>query len=627
MEGVKLDDTKIGSVKAAISSFGERVFQTNTKTQKSQENYSKASTKTPDWLGESRKFTDEAESELLAARKTVKVLTKRIEESNSRRKTDIRAFRKLNETKTSYSESSQYDKVVEDLRLIKHERDKLKLDMGSVMKEKRRAEKEKDKSLSKIQSCSSLFEELEWKIEEINEEQVLVELAKMEAIKELIEIQDWRRENSERFAAEMEENSNKQSDLIQEIEDAKGLQTELAIALLDINILESELQIFKEMEEEVEKKVAKDRADTDLEEEENSDLICLLDSAKKEVEDTKKALISIKEESFLLMTSMDIIREERKYVADEMAHAKYKEEKVNMVIQNLNSKLLRAKAELESTSAAEETAKSILSNLIGKLEQLKPEAESAKKELRRIRNEARIIKEEIQKAETDIVSSEENFQVSMHKLQAAKESECIALENLKEFIENTLRSRASTSHRSTTITISKLEYEYLIDHAAGAKEIADKKIAASQAWTEALKASEKEILIKIELLEREARKQRLEEEQEASEIEQIIKENEVIADEFENWRQNIQAKKLRPELISIPSKSMNRTVRLARSVSSKGTNRGVKMAPGKRGKARGSSPPAFHETPKSTLFAVRKKRKVLPNLAKFFRKSLEKNLL
>lgn len=409
--------------------------------------------------------------------------------------------------------------------------------------------------------------------------------------------------------------------MIQEIEDAKGLQTELAIALLDINILESELEKFKEAE----KKVAKDRVDSDLEEEENSDLTCLLDSAKKEVEDTKKALFSIKEESFQLMTCMDIIREERKYVAEGMIRPKYKEEKVNMAIQNLNSKLLRAKAELESTSAAEETGKSILSNLIRKLEQLKSEAESAEKELSRIRNEARIIKEEIQKAETKIVSSEENFQVSMQELQAAKESECIALENLKEFIENTLRSRASTSHRSTTITISKLEYEYLTGHAAGAKEIADKKIAASLAWTDALKASEKEMLIKIELLERESRKQRLEEEQKAYETEQIIKENEVIADEFENWKQNIQAKKLRPELISIPSTSLNRSVRLARSVSSRGINRSVKMAPGKRRKARGSSPPAFHGTPRSTPLAVRKKRKVLPNLAKFFRKSLEKN--
>ncbi|XP_073157553.1 protein PLASTID MOVEMENT IMPAIRED 2-like [Henckelia pumila] len=621
MDRFKLqDDSKIGSVKAAISSFaGERIVK------KFQEKHSKASR---EWMGETRIFTDEAESELFAAKKTVKDLTLRIEESNSRRKADIRAFQKLNEIKTSDSESSQYDKVVEELRLIKEELNKLKMDMGSVVEEKRRAKKEKHKSMLKIQSCSSLSVELDRQIEEINEEQVLVELAKMEALQELIEIQDWRRENGEIFVAKMEENSKKLRDVIQEIDDAKGLQTELVMSLLDISILESELEIYKEMEKELEKNVAKDGVDSDLEEDENSDLVCLLDSANKEVEDAKKALVSLKEESFQLMTSMDIIREERRYVAEGTSHAKNKEEKVNMVVQNLKSKLLRAKAELESTSAAEETAKAISSNLIRKLEQLKPETESAKKELYRIRNEARIIKEEIQRTETEIVSWEENFQLSMQELEAAKESESTALENLKELIENTLRSRASTSQRSSTITISKVEYEYLTGHAAGAKEIADKKIAASQAWIEALKASEKEMLIKIQLLEREARKQRVEEEQEAYETEQIIKENEVIADEFENWRQSIQAKKLRPELISIPSKNVNRSVRLARSVSNRGINRSVKMAPGKRGKARGSSSPAFQATPRSTPFAVRKKKKVLPNLAKFFRKSSDqRNLL
>ncbi|KZV42241.1 protein PLASTID MOVEMENT IMPAIRED 2-like [Dorcoceras hygrometricum] len=612
MDGVKLDDSKTGSVKAAVSTYGGRTVKTNTTT--AQKNYSKESTKT---RGESGKFADEAESELFAAKRTVKDLTLRIEESNSRRKAEVRAFQKLNGIET---DSSHYDRVVEELRLIKHKRDKLKLDMGSVMKEKRRAEKEKDECLSKIHSCSSLFEELVRKIEEMNEEQVLVEIAKMEAIKELIEIQDWRIKKGENFASEMEEYSRKQRDVLEVIEVAKGLEAELAIALSDITILESAVEKYKEME----KKVAQG---SDLDKDEYSDLLSLLDSAKKEVKDAKETLSSIKEESFKLMTSMDIIREERKYVADEMAPAKNKEEKVNMTIQNLNSKLLRAKDQLESMSAAEETAKSIVSNLIVKLEQLKPEAEAARKELSRIRNEARTIKEEIQKTETEIVSSEENFQVLMQELEAAKVSESIALENLKELIENTLRSRASTSQRSSTITISKLEYEYLTGHAAGAKEIADKKIAASQACVEALKASEKEILIKIQLMEREARKLRMDEGREAYETEQIIKENEVIADEFENWKRNMQAKKLRPESISISSKTTNKSVRLARSVSNRGTNKSVKMAAGKRGKARGSSSPAFHGTPRSTPFVVRKRRKVLPNLAKLFSKSSEKILL
>ena len=47
--------------------------------------------------------------------------------------------------------------------------------------------------------------------------------------------------------------------------------------------------------------------------------------------------------------------------------------------------------------------------------------------------------------------------------------------------------------------------EYLTEHAVRAEGTADKKVATAHVWIEALKASEKEILMKTELAQREIR--------------------------------------------------------------------------------------------------------------------------
>ncbi|KAI3451789.1 hypothetical protein Pfo_008454 [Paulownia fortunei] len=632
MDGGKLPERKTGSVKAAVSSYGERILEGNPTIKKFQTNYpEKPYTKTRELhqakrdtnqLKESRKLaesvTAEAKSELSAAKKTVKDLMLRIEESNSRGKAQMGDLEKLKMGKRKegkwYSGNSQCSKVLRELESIKRELSKLKLDMASVLEEKRRAEKETDSSLSKkTQSYLSSFETLNKEIEDINEEHVLVELARLEAIKEYEEIEAQRRERAEIYSAAIEETRKKKQNMIQETEDAIELETKLALTISDINMLETELKQIKEMDKGLERnEILRYRLVSNFQEEDESGSASLLESVLKELEATKKELALVKEESFQFMASMDVVRNELRHVADQTARLKKKEEKSEMTIQNLNSKLLRAKAKLEATSAAEDKAKSIVSNLLLTLEQLKSETETTKKERSLISEETAVIKAEVQRTETEIDLAEERLQAALQDLKAAKSSEAIALENLKALIEKTMRNRASASRPGSTITISKFEYEYLTGHAAGAKEIADKKVAAAQAWIEALKASEKEIQIKSELLRRETRELRVEEEREVQQTEGSTNAKKMVEDDFENWRQRMEPENLKPE-IALPSKAMNRSIK--------------KMTPTRRGKARRSASPVVRGTPRSTSFTVRRRRKVMPNLAKFFSgKSIEKNL-
>ncbi|CAA2938386.1 Hypothetical predicted protein [Olea europaea subsp. europaea] len=583
-----------------MDSYGERITDGNSVVKKLQKNYSEKQypgrrelhqvRRDTSHFNESRKLaesvTAQAETELFSAKKTGKSLTSAIEESNLQAKTQMGELEKLKMSEKSDGKWN-YEKVLRELKSVKQELSKLKLDMASILDEKRRAEKEAESSMSKRTTYSSSVESLTKEIDEIKEEHMLVELARIEAIKEYEEIEAQKKETAERYSNALEETRKKMNEMIQEIEDSEELEAKLAIAVSDIKMLEH-VKDIKEMDKRLQRA---------------SESRLALESIEDEFEATKKELALVKEESFQFMSSMDIVRGELKHVAEETARLRRKEEKAERTIQNLNSKLLRAKAKLEAVSTAEDKAKSIASNLVHTLDQLKSETESAKRERSLISEGTAIIKAEIQKTETEIDLVEERLQIALQELKTARLSEATALKNLESLIEKTMKNRASTSRDKSTITISKFEYDYLKGHASGAEELADKKVAAAEAWIEALKASEKEILIKIELAQRETRELRVEEDREVNEAERSLHTKKIFEEELQNRRQKYEPQNLQPD-IRLPRKSMNRS---------------GKMTPARRGKHRKSASPMVRSVFKSsTPFTVERRRKVMPNLAKFF---------
>lgn len=521
----------------------------------------------------------------------------RIEQSNSRAIAQMEYLEKLKkgsrrgEGGRRRSKSYPSVEVMKELEIVKGELDKLKLEMASLLEEKRRAEKETEASELKARSKKVAAEALEGEIEEVNEEHVLAELARIEAIREYETIESQRKNDSEKHEAAMEESRRKMDDMHTEIEASKDLVTKLAMTASDINMLEGELKQVKEIGNAIEQGIIKSVGESKCIPQDGvgSNDPELLHSITKDIESGKKELASLREESFKFMGSMDIIRTELKNVSAEKARAKKREEKVDLTLQNLNAKLLRGKAKMEAASLAEEKAKSIVSNLSRNLEKLKAEADTAREENALIKEENDTVKAEIDKTESEIDLARERLQVAMEELKSIKSSEAKALEDLQRLIENTVKSRASASKQ---ITISKFEYEYLRGRAAGAEEIADKKVAAAQAWIEALKASEKEIQIETEMAKKDIRELRIEEEQRVNRMQQ---------------QQPFPAKE------RVESESETQWQNRAKSA-----NRNGNVTPFRRGKPRKSASPAVRGTPRSASFTVRRKTKVMPNLAQLF---------
>ncbi|KAJ9682826.1 hypothetical protein PVL29_018700 [Vitis rotundifolia] len=581
-------------------------------------------------FSESRRVAEsmkiEAESELFNAKKTVRTLSSLVNESKAKAKMqdleDIKKPEKREEGRASdvgKAENYQHAEVMKELEFMKQELSKLKLDMASVLEEKSRAEKEIEAASSKIWSYGSSANSLKKEIEEANEEQVLLELARIEAVKELVAIEAQREKEASEFSSAMEKTRKKMSDIIQEIEQSKDLETKLSVTTSDIDVLQNELKLAKKIGKSVQNNDSLKHTKGSFRRREGSETSALLQSVTEELKAAKKELASIKEEGFHFMSSMDVIREELKHVTEETARLKKTEEKGDLTVKNLNLKLLRAQSKLEATSNAEEKARSIVSNLTLTLEQLKTEAEAVKKERELISEETATINAEIQKTDSEIDLNEERLQSAMQELEAVKSSEAIALEKLQTVTEITMRARASASQQNSSIFISKFEYEYLTGHAVGAEEVADKMVAAAQAWIEALKASEKEILMQTEVAQREIRELRMEEEKQVLRTERSLSATKAVEGEMQNWRLKRQMS------MSRGRRTENMQLQLAlpkKSIKDKGN-----LTPARRAKLRKSDSPAIRHLPHSSSVSLRKRKKVMPSLAKFFRSKRKENIL
>ncbi|GMJ07831.1 plastid movement impaired 2, WEAK CHLOROPLAST MOVEMENT UNDER BLUE LIGHT 2 [Hibiscus trionum] len=579
------DRRRIGSVKAAVNMYGDMILDENSSLKKPQEGFPEPSPRVKEFhrarrsLNRYKESRKTAESELFGSRGTVNDPASMAEESN------LEAKRNAFVAKSRSVESYQYEEVMRELELVKQDLSQLKLDMASVMEEKARAKKEFEDSNSRMKSNGASVEALKEHIEAAKEEHVLVELAQIEAQKEAGEIEAQKEKEAGEFSFWIEETKKKREDMIEEIDHSKELEKKLGATLSDISLLQDELKQVKGLDSVV------PRGDEDgLKQQDDSfhsvekvEPSAFLESIKKELEAAKKELDSIKDEGFQYMSSMDIIRNELQHVKEETSKLKKTEEKADSKVKSLNTKLVRAKSKLEAVTAAEEKAKSIETNLSLTLEQSRAEADASKKEKMLITDDIATIKAEIQKTESEIDITEERLQAAMQELEAVKSSEALALEKLRSLIETTMQSRASASNHSSTMTVSRFEYEYLTGHAVGAEEIADKKVAAAQAWIEALKASEREILMKTETAHRELRELRVEEENDVS----------------LSAKENVDSPNGQLPLIRV------------RSMKSNGNS-----TPSRRAKHRKSASPAIQESG-STSFTIKTKRKSMPNLTTF----------
>ncbi|KAG7658671.1 WEB family [Arabidopsis suecica] len=586
------------SVKATINKYGQKATRSVIKSSVAEDLH-----KSGRELGiyrESRRVAEsakaKAEVELCKAKKIVKELTLRIEESNRRlksRRIDIEAV--MNESRIDGN--GGYVRIMRELEDMKQELSKLKLDVVYVSREKVVAEKEVMELESRMEENLKLLESLKLEVDVANEEHVLVEVAKIEALKECKEVEEQREKERKEVSESLHKRKKRIREMIREIERSKNFENELAETLLDIEMLETQLKLVKEMERKVQRNDSMSRSKNRAFER-GKDNLSVLKEVTEATEAKKAELASINAELFCLVNTMDTLRKEFDHAKKETAWLDKMIQKDDVMLERLNTKLLIAKDQLEAVSKAEERISYLADNLTTSFEKLKSDREAAKKEELKLREEARIINNEIQKTETGFDGKEKELLSKLDELEKAKHAESLALEKLETMVEKTMETREMKSRRSSTITISRFEYEYLSGKACHAEETAEKKVEAAMAWVEALKASTKAIMIKTESLKRVSGKTMLEEERESFRMQRSLSIKRLVQDEIQKFKGNLEDN----GLINSP-KPVRKSVRLS-----------GKFAPVQGGKSRRYSS-GNRATP--TFFVIKKKKKV-PNMVKFF---------
>ncbi|ONK68445.1 uncharacterized protein A4U43_C05F11600 [Asparagus officinalis] len=543
----------IGSVKAAISLHGQKFNGVDKDDFLTKSGELLKGKLNMDRLKETKKSAekekDQAEIELLKAKGTARELYFGVEKLTNA------------EARNRNKDEQKNSELVRELSAMKQKLSKLKFDMDTAVGSKLKAEKLIESSNSRVKSYTISAEELRGEVEELNEEHVLVELARIEAERECRELEAQRKDQAARFSKKIKANKEKISSKQKEIDEAKVLETKLAVTNSDLNVLQNEMEQVRAMERNFQKENLVKESE-----------------AESELRSAKNNLSSIEEEGFRYMSSMDVIRKELMLIVKETKQLKKQERKADSSIQQLNSRLMNAKSKLESASMAEERSRAIVSNLSEALHKLRAEIEKAKRDRENITEETTRTKQNIELSQEKILSTEKKVLTAMTELEGSKESEATALKELRVVAERTMRNRVFSFGQHSTITISKSEYEYLIKSAEVAQTVADKKVEAAQAWIEALKAEEKEMVSRTELVEKELKEIKISEETELCEIQPATPK-----------------RSMRENRMSIGS--VRKTMMRRSSVS--------------MGVARQSS--------RSPSFSI-KRRAVMPNLVKFLRK-------
>ncbi|XP_066362219.1 protein PLASTID MOVEMENT IMPAIRED 15-like [Miscanthus floridulus] len=228
-------------------------------------------------------------------------------------------------------------------------------------------------------------------------------------------------------------------------------------------------------------------------------------AAESELTSARVELESIKEEGARFTGTVEHTRMETARVTEEIDRLAEQEERASAQVQQLNAKLLRARTRLDAATAADERAEAVLAELSAALRQLGEETEAAEKERALTELENQCVREDVDTVGAEIAAVEQRVRESVKELEAARESEAVATAKLTAAVEAATLARAAVMSQQTSgnVTISRFEYKYLIGRPEVVRIVAEKKVAAAEAWAETLRAGEKEIAMRMEMIEKE----------------------------------------------------------------------------------------------------------------------------
>ncbi|QCE01849.1 WEB family [Vigna unguiculata] len=278
-----------------------------------------------------------------------------------------------------------------------------------------------------------------------------------------------------------------------------------------------------------------------LENRKKSDLDSLR-SATLDLDDAKETLQKVAGQEDSLRTMVEALRIDLENVKGEHTALKEKEFKTVSVVENLRVELQKSESELKAYLAEESKARGASEEMIFTLNQLLTETENARRETQDMKNEAAELKMEAVVTKLVLEDAEIKLKAALEEVEVAKTAEANALEQIRVLSVRTSDSSSSTSESGARITISREEFESLVHKAEGSDKVADIKVDAAKAQVEATKASESEVLKRLEETQKEIEDMKIETQEVLKRAEMAEAAKRAVQNELRKWREREQKK-------------------------------------------------------------------------------------
>lgn len=278
-----------------------------------------------------------------------------------------------------------------------------------------------------------------------------------------------------------------------------------------------------------------------LENRKKSDLDSLR-SVTLDLDDAKETLQKVAGQEDSLRTMVEALRIDLENVKGEHTALKEKEFKTVSVVENLRVELQKSESELKAYLAEESKARGASEEMIFTLNQLLTETENARRETQDMKNEAAELKMEAVVTKLVLEDAEIKLKAALEEVEVAKTAEANALEQIRVLSVRTSDSSSSTSESGARITISREEFESLVHKAEGSDKVADIKVDAAKAQVEATKASESEVLKRLEETQKEIEDMKIETQEVLKRAEMAEAAKRAVQNELRKWREREQKK-------------------------------------------------------------------------------------
>ncbi|KAL3519256.1 hypothetical protein ACH5RR_017405 [Cinchona calisaya] len=215
-----------------------------------------------------------------------------------------------------------------------------------------------------------------------------------------------------------------------------------------------------------------------------------------ELQDAKKNLQKILEEENSQRSSVDFLKLELDNVKREHSELKHKALEAESTAQTLQVELERYKAQLEAALAGDLQAE--CDDIQLKIQHLASQAENAREEVVDINKNISLLKQDAETACIAAKEAEERLKIALDEVEAARAAERHAGDMIHNSSQTDAAQGCSTSNSHSKIKLSVEDFESLSKKGEESKADADIKVATVMAQIETIKASESEMLKKLE---------------------------------------------------------------------------------------------------------------------------------